>query len=125
MTPQRRNKSRGPHVPGPRGAGGAEVEDRRYPRKILDQPEWLECEGVGCELRGHISVVGLGGVFIRTRNLFPVGRALGLRIRKGKEWLEAVCVVRSNESAGMGIEFMPPRARLTPHLQEVIGEAKT
>ena len=100
------------------------MDERRCHRKLLDQPEWLDCEGVGCELRGQISVVGLGGVFIRTPQLFPVGSALGLRIRKGKEWLEAVCVVRSNEASGMGIEFMPPRARLAPHLSELLGESK-
>jgi hypothetical protein len=124
VTPPRRNKSRGKQSLGPRGAGSAETDERRYHRKILDQPQWLECQGVGCELRGHISVVGLGGVFIRTLHLFPVGSALGLRIRKGKEWLEAVCVVRSTEDNGMGVEFMPPRARLSPHLSELIGESK-
>jgi hypothetical protein len=125
MTAQRRNKSKGPHSPGPRGAGGTEVENRRYARKILDQQLWLECEGVGCELHGQISVVGMGGVFIRTLQIFPVGHALGLRIRKGKEWLEAVCVVRSNEGAGMGVEFMPPRARLLSVLNEVPGESSS
>lgn len=121
---QHRNKSRGKHGPGPRGAGSAEAEDRRYRRKILDQPEWLECHGIGCQLQGRISVVGLGGVFIRTPQLFPVGSALGVRIRKGEEWLEAVCVVRSHEPSGMGVEFMPPRVRLTPRLSELIGEFK-
>jgi hypothetical protein len=125
VTPPRRNKSRGTLSPGPRGAGSSETDERRYRRKILDQPEWLECEGVGCELRGHVSVVGLGGVFIRTFQLLPVGSALGLRIRKGKEWLEAVCVVRSNETSGMGIEFMPPRAKLAPHLDELIGAPRS
>ena len=120
MTAQRRNKSRGT---GPRGAATSEADQRRYKRKILDEAKWLECEGVGCELQGHLSVIGLGGGFIRTRNLFPVGSALGLRIRKGKEWLEAVCVVRSKEDDGMGIEFMPPRIRLAPHLEEVIGDS--
>ena len=122
MTPPRRNKSRGNPKPGPRGAGSGEIDERRYPRKILNQPEWLECEGVGCDLQGQITVVGLGGVFIRTRQIFPVGRALGLRIRKGNEWIEAVCVIRTNEPNGMGIEFMPPRVQLTPHLTDLISK---
>jgi PilZ domain len=120
VTAQRRNK---PRSTGPRGMAGSEEEQRRYTRKILDEPKWLECEGVGCELHGHLSVIGLGGGFIRTRNLFPVGSALGLRFRKGNEWLEAVCVVRSNENNGMGIEFMPPRNRLATHLNDVIGDS--
>lgn len=124
MTSPRRIKSRGKHPPGPRGATSAEQDERRYRRKILDQPEWLECQGVGCDLQGQISVVGSGGVFIRTPQLFPVGSALGLRIRKGTGWLEAVCVVRSNEPSGMGVEFMPPRAPLVAHFNELIGQSK-
>ena len=85
----------------------------------------MECEGVGAELRGQISVVGMGGAFILTSNLYPVGRPLGLRIRKGGEWIEAVCVVRSRETDGMGVEFMPPRTQLLSHLREVLGEPKS
>lgn len=101
-----------------------EIEERRYPRKILDESQWLECEGVGCELQGQVRVVGLGGVFIRTRQTFPVGSALGLRIRNGNDWLEAVGVVRSQEPHGIGVEFMPPRERLLAQLNDLLGEAK-
>ena len=125
VTPPRRNKSRGKPSPGPRGAGSLEIEERRYPRKLLPGSQWLECEGVGAELHGQISVVGLGGAFIRTSNLYPVGRPLGLRIRKDGEWIEAVCVVRSKETEGMGVEFMPPRTQLLSHLSEVLGEPKS
>jgi len=124
VTPPRRNKSRGKPGPAQRGAGSLEIEERRYPRKQLPDSQWLECEGEGTELHGQISVVGLGGAFIRTTNLYPVGRPLGLRIRKGGEWIKAVCVVRSKESDGMGVEFMPPRTQLISHLSEVLGEPK-
>ncbi len=100
-----------------------DIDYRRYQRKHIPEEQWLECEGIGCELRGQISVVGLGGVFIQTRQAYPVGRALGVRIRHGGGWLETVCVVRSVGSGGIGVEFMPPREQLAPHLARIMNGA--
>lgn len=125
MTPPQRDKSRGRKKPGPHGLSNTEVEERRFPRKVLDEARWLDCEGVGCELQGKIRVLGSGGVFIRTRQTFPVGTALGLRIRKGDDWLETVGVVRSQAQNGIGVEFMPPRTRLLAQLHDLLGNAKS
>jgi hypothetical protein len=84
-----------------------EKDYRRFRRHLLAENEWLDCQGVGCELQGLVSVAGPGGVFIHTRQLYPVGRALGLRIRSGEESFEVVAVVRSLVAGGLGVEFMP------------------
>lgn len=84
-----------------------EKDFRRFRRHLLPESEWLDCQGVGCELEGLVSVVGPGGVFIHTRQHYPLGRALGLRIRCVEESFEVVSVVRSVVPGGLGVEFMP------------------
>jgi PilZ domain len=56
-------------------------------------------------LEGLVTVIGLGGIFIRTPDLRPAGTVLHLRISDALVTLEAECTVRSVASNGLGVEF--------------------
>lgn len=102
-----------------------EKDYRRFRRSILSEAQWMDCQGVGCALEGRISVAGPGGVFIRTPQLYPVGRALGLLIRCGEESIEAVAVVRCREAGGLGVEFMPMDETLASRWSRLLARLKS
>src|SRR5713101_2550403 len=101
-----------------------EKDYRRFRRSGLPEAKWLDCRGVGCELEGRISVVGPGGVFIRTGAPYPVGRALGLRIVYREKVFELVAVVRSREIGGLGVEFMPMDEQLAARWNDLLAGLK-
>ena len=80
-------------------------ELRRNERILIPDNRLLRCEGIGSHLDGLISVIGLSGMFIRTKESHPVGTTLALSIRALDTEIEAQCVVRDAEPGGLGVEF--------------------
>ncbi len=81
-------------------------ELRRNQRIRLPEESLLRCEGIGTPLDGLVSVLGLTGMFIRTRDTHPVGATLVIRLYgSDKDIIEGQCVVRDVLPGGMGVEF--------------------
>jgi PilZ domain len=78
---------------------------RRHQRYLVPEGQPLRCEGIGIRCDGAISVFGLGGMFIRTRDSHPVGATLALRIHGVGDDIRAECVVRDVHPNGFGAEF--------------------
>lgn len=83
----------------------AQTERRRHRRIRLPEENLLSCQAVGQSLSGQVSILGPGGMFIRTRNVPPVGTTLPVRVWSGEESFEAECVVRDVTPGGIGVEF--------------------
>lgn len=80
-------------------------ELRRYDRIRLAEERLLDCEGVARPFMGQVSVLGTGGMFIRTQFHLPVGTTFGLRVRADGETFETECIVRDSLPGGLGVEF--------------------
>jgi hypothetical protein len=94
-------------------------ELRRYQRVTLPHGA-VSCEGVDTELRGHVAVMGLGGLFIRTPVVFPKGTVFRVRIRDGEREVEAVCAVRDLQPDGIGVEFVELRGANEVNLKSIL-----
>ena len=88
---------------------------RRFERVFIQEGRWLACQatGEGVALDGEVCVLGLGGMFIRTAKVQPIGARVGIIMRNIADIVEADCVVRNNHHEGFGIEFvaLAPKAR--------------
>ncbi len=93
---------------------------RQHDRIVIPEDHLLPCEGVSRPLTGKISVFGIGGMYIRTKDAYPAGTELELRIRVGDEVLEAPCVVRDVAPAGLGVEFTWLRGGLEQKLKKLL-----
>jgi hypothetical protein len=82
-----------------------QVELRRHQRYLVPEGQPLRCEGIGIRCDGAISVFGLGGMYIRTRDSHPAGATLILRIHGIGDEIRAECVVRDVHPGGFGVEF--------------------
>ncbi|HEV3254257.1 MAG TPA: PilZ domain-containing protein [Candidatus Acidoferrales bacterium] len=78
---------------------------RRHQRFLVPEGQPLRCDGIGMPCDGVISVLGLGGMFVRTRDSHPVGATLVLRIHGIGDDIRAECVVRDVHPNGFGAEF--------------------
>ena len=97
---------------------------RRFGRIRLSDAHMLSCEGVGRTLEGKVSVLGLGGMFIRTPEALPPGEALRVRVQGGDAQLEAECVVRNKANGGVGVEFVEMQKAQTANLQSLLRNLK-
>jgi len=86
-------------------------ESRHYTRHLIPEESLLPCEGVNRPLKGQVSVMGLGGMFVRTRESYPIGTALEVRIHAPDDVIDAQCVVRDVLPGGLGLEFTKLRGK--------------
>lgn len=93
---------------------------RRVERVVIPEDQLLPCEGVSRPLAGKVSVLGAGGMYIRTRDTYPSGTELELRIRADDETLQTPCVVRDVSPGGLGVEFTWIRGPLEARLQKIL-----
>ena len=61
--------------------------------------------GGGARLEGTVSVIGLGGMFIRTKNTYSFGTVLHLQLDDPSDSFEAKCTVRHVAENGVGVEI--------------------
>ena len=100
-------------------------EDRRHhERVVVPEDRLLPCEGVSRPLAGKISVLGTGGMFIRTTDAYAPGTELELRICADSLTLEAPCVVRDVAPGGLGVEFTWVRGPLEEKLKKIMAQVK-
>ncbi len=97
---------------------------RYYERVLVPEHYPVQCEGVGITLDGKVSVLSLGGMYIRTRESHPEGSAFGVRMRANGDVVETVCVVRRREPGGLGVEFIRLRGRHEDGLRRIIARLK-
>ena len=100
-------------------------EDRRHHERIVvPEDKLLACEGVSRPLNGKVSVLGIGGMFIRTKDSYAPGTELELRVRADGETLETPCVVRDAAPGGLGVEFTWVRGPLEQKLKKLMVRLK-
>ena len=100
-------------------------EDRRHHERIvIPEDKLLPCEGVNRPLSGKVSVLGTGGMYIRTTDTYASGTELELRIRADGETLETPCVVRDVTPGGLGVEFTWVRGLVEERLKKIIARLK-
>jgi hypothetical protein len=80
-------------------------ELRRHQRILVPEGHLLRCRGAEPNVEGIVTVIGLGGMFIRTRNSQPYGAVLNLRIQNEFSVFDAQCTVRNVADNGLGVEF--------------------
>lgn len=80
---------------------------RRHQRILVPTGHTIraECNGSGPKIAGTVSVIGLGGLFLRTRDFQPAGTVLHLKLIDSLVTLESDCTVRRVTDAGMGLEI--------------------
>ncbi len=103
-----------------RDSQGMQRNQRRYERVLIPEDRLFHCTGIGSHLDGRVSVIGLSGMFIRTRESHPVGTTLALRIHALDTDIEVQCVVRDAEPGGLGVEFSGLSAENEQKLKSVI-----
>jgi hypothetical protein len=79
-------------------------DPRRHARILLDPQHTLRCDSATPKINGSVTVIGLGGMFVRTASLQPFGTVLKLRVHNSVVF-EARCTVRSVAENGVGVEF--------------------
>jgi len=97
---------------------------RRYGRVVVPENNLMPCEGTSKPLRGEITIIGLGGMFIRTRASFPAGTVLGTRFRMEELVVETDCAVRYAAPTGLGVEFVRLRGTSSENLQKILAKLK-
>jgi hypothetical protein len=78
---------------------------RQNQRLLVPEGRKIPVEVAGLELNGIVTVIGLGGMFIRTRKPQHLGSTFHLRLVDVFMSLEADCTARSLSDRGMGVEF--------------------
>jgi hypothetical protein len=79
-------------------------DPRRHARILLDPQHTLRCESAAPKINGSVTVIGLGGMFVRTASIQPFGAELRLRVHNSVTF-EVGCTVRSVSENGVGVEF--------------------
>jgi len=76
---------------------------RRHER--ISVPAGIEIHAVGPGLTGVATVIGMGGMFLRAKDMQPPGTAFALKLTCADKLIEVGCTVRYVTDHGMGIEF--------------------
>jgi c-di-GMP-binding flagellar brake protein YcgR len=91
------------------------IEDRRkHKRILLPEHQFLSCKGLAPKFEGQVSIIGTGGLFVRTRQSLTMGQTIRLKVEDPALSIEVECKVRDVSEKGVGVEFMPldpPRQR--------------
>lgn len=93
---------------------------RHYERYRLPEQKEIPCEGVNTSLQGYVSVIGLGGIFVRTTETYEFGKRLTLRIHCEDGPVEAKAVVRYAAPGGLGFEFVELRGEHEQNLRKAL-----
>jgi PilZ domain len=84
-------------------------ERRRHQRILVPNGRAISASGSAASGQGSVdglvSIVGLGGIFLRTKISLPTGTVVQLTIVDPHVTIEVECTVRNLESNGIGLEF--------------------
>jgi hypothetical protein len=80
---------------------------RRHERILVPGGQAIRAAGnaEGPHLEGIVTVIGLGGMFIRTGNSYPAGAVLHVVLKCSPLSIESECIVRNSVSNGIGVEL--------------------
>jgi hypothetical protein len=82
---------------------------RRHQRILLPGSRLIRVSGVTPEkkeeIEGVVTVIGFGGMFIRTPSELPIGTVLRVLLTDLITTLDAECTVRNFALNGFGVEF--------------------
>jgi type IV pilus assembly protein PilZ len=100
------------------------TESRRYPRVKPPAGLVVAWQTANRRLLSYVGGLGLGGLFIRTKDPLPVGSVIQILIAVPGDGVRARAVVRdvrANEGMGVGIVAMGPedRQRLSKFVSEL------
>jgi hypothetical protein len=76
---------------------------RRHER--ISVPAAIEIHAAAPGLTGVATVIGAGGMFLRTKDVRSPGTVVAFKLTCGKLSMEVGCTVRYITEHGMGIEF--------------------
>lgn len=79
---------------------------RRYDRIFVPMGHTIRCSGTQQKLEGTVHTLGQGGMFVKTKNYYPHGTMLDLRVEDRTTEFHARCAVRSVVPEGLGLEFI-------------------
>ena len=102
----------------------ARPEQRRFERIQLPDGK-LVCHGVDTSLDGDVTVLGMGGMYIRTPKIQALGATFNIRMRNIADIVEAQCAVRGQGLDGMGVEFVSLQEKHQQNLQRIIERFKS
>ena len=97
---------------------------RRYGRVVIPEEKLMPCLGTSKELTGQVSILGLGGMFIRTKDTFPTGTVLSVRFTFEDITVQTDCAVRYGNERGVGVEFVRLRGLNIDSLQKILMRLK-
>lgn len=80
---------------------------RRHQRILVPSGREMRIHSNGASLRfdGQVTVIGLGGMFIRTSKAQPAGMVLDLTLEDPVATFESECTVRYVAENGVGVEI--------------------
>lgn len=81
--------------------------------------------GNGPAIEGTVTVIGLGGLFIRTRDSQPYGTVLYLVLKGSYLVFEAECTVRNVAPNGLGVEITSITPPNEQKLKELLLQLKS
>jgi len=84
------------------------AEDRRkHQRILLPEDQFLNCKGLDPKFDGKVTVIGTGGLFIRTKQSLSMGQKVRLKVEDPALNFEVQATVRDASEKGAGVEFDP------------------
>jgi len=98
---------------------------RNYERYRLPDKEMLPCEGLDRPLTGHVAVLGLGGMFVRTVEPYEPGTLVSVRLHAEEGVVETAAVVRYRGPGGLGLEFVALRGQSDLNLRKILRRLST
>jgi|SRR5579862_6764620 len=96
---------------------------RRHER--ISVPAAIEIHAAAPGVAGVATVIGAGGMFLRTGDVRPPGTVLAFKLTCGKLSLEASCTVRYITEHGMGIEFTAVTPANDQRLLSLLDQVRT
>lgn len=101
-------------------------ERRRYQRILVPAGHVILARGLrnGKRFEGIVSVIGLGGIFMRTRESFPLGTIVQISLTDPIFTFETECAVRDSTETGLGLEFLSIDPAAQQKLQFLLKQLK-
>jgi hypothetical protein len=78
----------------------------------------------GPEFRGNVTVIGLGGMFIRTERTKPPGTVMRLTLDDPVAAFDSECTVRHVSQNGVGVEITKISPESEQRLRFLLGQLK-
>jgi c-di-GMP-binding flagellar brake protein YcgR len=97
------------------------AEDRRkHKRILLPEHQFLHCTGIDPKFEGEVSIIGSGGLFVRTKQSLTMGQTIHLKVEDPNLNLETEAKVRDVSEKGAGVEFANLDAPTQRKLQDFL-----